>query len=353
MTSNFLIYGATGKTGRLTAELALQRSHRPLLGGRSAAKLSRLGKELGLPIRAFVAEDTERARRHLADVDILVNMAGPFSKTAEALALAALSSDTHYLDIAGELAVYQALQALNDSAVACGKMIMPGVGFVVAPSDCLAAHLLERQPDAKYLRIGVSRPGSISTGSAETMVELINEDVLIREAGVLQGIPVGGLVREFDFGCGPRLCTAVSLPDVLTAYQTTRIPNIETYVEATLLERSVYQAGAVLGSALKSAPVQSLLKLQAQALAPAGGDRSASGRILVAEAEDPWRRIVRSRLYTPESYLFTAHTALAIVARILDGNHSPGFETPGRLYGSSLLSELDGTRLEDLPRSVA
>lgn len=347
----FMIYGATGHTGRLTASLARDQGYRPILAGRNKDKLNELAARLGLPAFVVDAESVGAVQERLADVSILVNMAGPFSATAKPLAEAALGSGTHYLDIAGELPVFKSLQLLDERARSCGTMIMPGAGFVVVPSDCLAAHMIGRQPDARYLRIGVSRPNSISSGSAETMVELINENVTIRQGGELTSIPVGGLICMFDFGDGPRISTAVSLPDVLTAYCTTGIPNIESYVESTLLERSVYHAGAILGSALKSAPIQSLLKLQAQVLAPAAGSRGVNGRTFVAEAEDPWRRQLRTRLRTPEGYGFTAQTVLVIVEKILAGRYQAGFQTPGRVYGANLLLELEGVVIEDMEES--
>ena len=348
-SGRFMIYGSTGKTGRLTAKLARASGYQPVLAGRNRERVEQLAAELELQSRVIALGNVEGLRQQLADIDIVVNMAGPFSVTAQPLVSAALSSGTHYLDVSGELAVFRALHAVDERARATGIMLMPGIGFVVVPSDCLAAHMLERQPRARYLRIGVSRPQSISKGSAETMVELVHENVTICQAGELRHVPVGGLVHMFDFGDGPRLSTAVSLPDVFTAYHTTGIPNIETYAEATLLERSVYQAGAIFGSALKSAPLQTMLKQQAQALAPASGDRDAKGRVIVAEVEDPWRGVLRTRLRTPESYEFTAHTALSIVARILNGDHQPGFQTPGRVYGPQLAFELDGVKVEDLP----
>ena len=344
----FMIYGATGHTGSLTASLARDQGYRPILAGRNKDKLDKLAARLELPTFVVDAEDVGALEDRLDDVSILVNMAGPFSATAKPLAEAALRSDTHYLDIAGELAVFKSLQLLDERAQRCGTMIMPGAGFVVVPSDCLAAHMIDRQPDARYLRIAVSRPNSISSGSAETMVELINENVTIRQGGDLTSIPVGGLIRMFDFGDGPRISTAVSLPEVLTAYCTTGIPNIESYVESTLLERTVYHAGAVLGSALKSAPIQSLLKLQAQVLAPAAGSRGVDGRTFVAEVEDPWRREMRTRMHTPEGYEFTAQTVLAIIAKIMAGRYEAGFQTPGRVYGADLVLELEGVFIEDL-----
>lgn len=343
-----MIYGATGHTGSLTASLASDQGYRPILAGRNKDKLNELAARLELPVFVADAEDVDALQNRLDDVDILVNMAGPFSATAKPLVEAALRSGTHYIDIAGELAVFKMLQLMDDCARRCGTMIMPGAGFVVVPSDCLAAHMIRRQPDARYLRIAVSRPNSISSGSAVTMVELINENVTIRQGGQLTSIPVGGLVRMFDFGDGPRNSTAVSLPEVLTAFHTTGIPNIESYVESTLLERTVYHAGAVLGSALKSAPIQSLLKLQAQVLAPAAGSHGVNGRTFVAEVEDPWRHEMRTRLRTPEGYGFTAQTVLVIVAKIMAGCYEAGFQTPGRVYGADLVLGLEGVSIEDL-----
>ena len=47
-TPRWLLYGASGYTGRMIAEEAVRRGHRPVLAGRSAERVRPLAESLGL-----------------------------------------------------------------------------------------------------------------------------------------------------------------------------------------------------------------------------------------------------------------------------------------------------------------
>jgi short subunit dehydrogenase-like uncharacterized protein len=98
--------------------------------------------------------------------------AGPFSATSRPVADACLRNRVHYLDITGEIDVFEALAARDAEAKARGIMLLPGVGFDVAPSDCLAAHLKRRLPDANDLRPYLSLRANTSRGTAKTIAPI-------------------------------------------------------------------------------------------------------------------------------------------------------------------------------------
>ena len=104
MGGTFLIYGATGYTGGLTARLAVARGLRPILGGRDGR---RLGAALKLDWRVADLADPSSLDRLLDGVDALISMAGPFSRTADPMIEACLRTGTHYLDITGEIDVFE------------------------------------------------------------------------------------------------------------------------------------------------------------------------------------------------------------------------------------------------------
>jgi short subunit dehydrogenase-like uncharacterized protein len=350
MYDRFMIYGATGYTGKLTVRMALARGFCPVLAGRSAEKLRAVAGPFGLEYRAAYLTDADRLAGVLRDIDVVLNVAGPFSLTAQPLVDACLRTGTHYLDVTGELPVFETLQRRDAEARSGNVMIMPGVGFVVVPSDCLAAHVARRLPEAQYLRLGISRTDHISRGSVKTMIELVSEGVKIRRGGRITSIPVGVLERGFDYGEGGRLSTAMSWGDVFTAFYTTGISNVEVYVEVNLIERGMYWLGGSIARVLKSAPWQSLLKAQAELLpeGPTDEELATVKRVIVAEAEDYSGRRVRSRLRTPDGYTFTVVTALAIVERVLSGEYQVGFQTPARVYGADFVLNFDSVAREDL-----
>jgi short subunit dehydrogenase-like uncharacterized protein len=344
-----LIYGASGYSGRMIAERARMLGLDAILAGRNAARVQPLAAALGLPWRAFGLDDPARLDAALAEAGVVLHAAGPFTSTARPMIEACLRTRTHYLDIAGELTVFQAARGLDDVARQRGVMLMPGAAYAIVASDCLVAHVAARAPDAKYLRVALSKPEMASRGSVRTMFDLVRGGVSIRRAGELVSVPVGRLERDFDFGEGPRKATAVSWADVITAHHTTGILNIEVYAEAGRLSRTVYQANAWF--AAQFGPVDERLLRPLVAAWPEGpseAQRASKRQVILAEAEDPWRRCVRARITTLDGYSFTPLAALALAERVLQGDAEAGFQTPAGLYGPDFILGFAGTDREDL-----
>ena len=153
MNGTILIYGATGYTGKLIAKVAADQGARPILAGRNLAKVNAVARPLGLNARAFDLGDRARMDAAIKSVSVVLNVAGPFSATSRPVAGACLRNRVHYLDITGEIEVFEALAARDAEAKARGVMLLPGVGFDVVPSDCLVAHLKRRLPDANDLNL--------------------------------------------------------------------------------------------------------------------------------------------------------------------------------------------------------
>jgi short subunit dehydrogenase-like uncharacterized protein len=168
-------------------------------------------------------------------------------------------------------------------------------------------------------------------------------------------IAAGSLERRFDYGSGPAASVAVSWGDLSSAFVTTGIPNIETYFEATPVVRAMVASCRFLGPALAMAPWQELLRGLASSLpsGPTAAERHARSAIIVAEADHPSGRTVRSRLVTPEAYSLSAVTAAAVSAEVLGGNFEPGYQTPAALYGARYILGFRGVWLEDLPAERA
>jgi short subunit dehydrogenase-like uncharacterized protein len=350
LAGHLLIYGATGYTGRLLAKRASELGMNAILAARGEKPLRAVAQGTNLPCRHVRLDDLVALHAVLRDAVVVLNAAGPFAATARPLVEACLSTGTHYLDVSGELPAIQALHRYDSAAHASGIMIMPAVGFVVVATDCLAAHVASRMPDARQLRLALSRAEFASRGSYSTMLGLVRAGVSIRRDGRLCAVPVGRLERGFDYGVGKRISTAVSWADVFTAYHTTQIPNVEVYMEADAWRRYLYQAAAYFAAPLGLGPVQALLKLQVRVLpeGPSEGQRAAAPRVIVAEAEDRYRRRVQARLYTPDGYDFTALSALAIAERVMAGDIAIGFQTPGGLYGADFVLRFQGVRREDV-----
>jgi short subunit dehydrogenase-like uncharacterized protein len=347
----FLLYGATGFSGTLVATLARQRGMAPIVAGRDPGRVRRLAAQLGCEHRVISLDQPEQLAAALHDVHVVLNAAGPFTATAAPIVDACLRTSTHYLDVAGEVPVLDAISRRDATARTTGVMLMPAVGFVVVPSDCLAAYVTRKLPGARRLAIAVSRTDVLSRGSAKTILEQWSDVVTVRRAGVLTSVPIGQRERHFDYGRGPRQSAAVSWGDVVSAYHTTGIPDVEAYLEVSPAERAMFRLGPRLTPLLDTTPLRRLLRFQAELLseAPSARHRASAGRVVVAEVRDASGQCARARLRTPEAYGFTAASALAIVERVLHGDFEAGFQTPARVYGADFVLGLEGVVREDLP----
>jgi short subunit dehydrogenase-like uncharacterized protein len=349
-SSNFLLYGANGYTGNLCAREAARRGLRPILAGRDRDKVERLAAELGLESRVFSLEDSTALEAALNEVAAVLHCAGPFSRTAKPMATGCLRTGTHYLDITGEVTVFESLAARDAEAKKAGVMLLPGVGFDVVPSDCIAAHLKSRLPSATRLALGIQGLGRISHGTATTMVENINRGGLVRRDGRLTPVPTAWKTRVIDFGRGPVKAVTIPWGDVSTAFYSTGIPNIEVYAAVPASARRMMVASRYTGWLLGSPAIQNFLKrrIDAQPPGPNEAERARGRSFVWGEVMDDAGQRKVARLSGPEGYTLTMMTALKTVERLLAGQFTAGFQTPSLAYGADFILEIEGVSREDL-----
>ena len=346
-----LIYGASGYTGALIARYAAEYGLTPILAGRDRAKVQAVAEPLGLAARSGSLEDPAVLRAMLAGITCVLNCAGPFARTALPLFEACLAAGAHYLDIAGEIDVFEALAARREAAQRAGIMALPGVGFDVVPSDCLAAHLAQRLPGATHLALGIRSSGSVSHGTASTMLEQIGASAMIREEGRLTPVRLGSRQRQIDFGRGLQSTVAIAWGDVANAFYSTGIPNIEVYWSVPRLLATALKFAGGLTALAASPSARRFLQRQidARPAGPNDAERAAGACILWGEASNAAGERVSARLITPEGYDLTVRAALHIARAVLAGKATPGYQTPSSWGGPDLVLELAGVRREALP----
>jgi short subunit dehydrogenase-like uncharacterized protein len=343
----WMIYGANGYTGELIAREAVQRGLSPILAGRNAEAVGRLARELGLQSRVFSLNDPQGTAAELYGVKAVLHCAGPFVHTSAPMVAACLATGAHYLDITGEIPVFETVLARGEAARKAGVALLPGVGFDVVPSDCLAARLARALPDATELALAFySEKGSVSRGTLKTMIESLPHAGAIRKDGRIVPVPVAWDAREIDFGgrAGRRWAMTIPWGDVSTAYHSTGIPNIRVY------------SGTPPGTIRKMKRLAPLLPLAGwkpvKRLAQAWVDRKVTGpsedlretgRVhLWGEAKNAAGRMATSTLETPEAYRLTAISAVASVERVLEGKVQPGAWTPSKAFGADFVTGLPG-----------
>ena len=349
MPGRLLIYGATGYSGRLLAQHAAERGLAPIVAGRSADKLKALASKLGVEARVAAIDDAPGLRGIMDGVACVIHAAGPFSATARQMLEACLAARSHYLDITGEIPVFERCEALGARARELGLMLMPGVGFDVVPSDCLAAYVAARVPEPHTLRIAIDALGTPTRGTAKTSVEMLGAGCLVRRAGRIIELPAGSLQRDFDFGFGPARCAAAPLADLVSAWHSTRAENIEVYLRAGAGMRAMLRASGALSPLLRLRSVQRGLQRMVDAMpeGPREEERTGLRGHIVAEAVSARGETARARLDTPSGYQLTMLAGVEIARRVLEGLAKPGYQTPATAFGADLVLALDCVRSED------
>jgi len=337
----FLVYGANGYTGQLIAELARERGERPILAGRSEDKVRPLAERLGLPWRAF-----DLGHPDLHDVQLVLHCAGPFSATSRPMVDACLAARAHYLDITGEVEVFESVLARDAEARGRGIVLLPGTGFDVVPSDCLAALLHRQLPSATRLELAFAPLGRSSPGTMKTAIEALPRGGLIRRGGKLVRVPPAYEVREIPFADKRRLAMTIPWGDLATAFRSTRIPDISVFVAARPAAIRAARWTRWTGPLLGLPPIQRLLKARVErsVRGPDAAERAKGGGQFWGRASDA-ARSVEMTMTVPEGYTLTAHAALECARRTLAGAVKPGAWTPSLAFGADFAASLPGVRV--------
>ncbi|PSP83590.1 saccharopine dehydrogenase [Halobacteriales archaeon QS_6_64_34] len=350
--SELVVYGSYGYTGSLIAEAAAERGFNPVLAGRERRTLESQAARLNCEFEVASLDEPRVLDMMLADATAVLNCAGPFSRTWEPMVEACLRTGTHYLDITGELTVFEAIHGQDDRAAVADVMLLPGVGFDVVPTDCLGAHLAERLPDADRLELAFRADIGVSRGTAKTMIEHLDSGGAVRHDGRIEQVAMAHESRTVNFGWGVDGQHVAAIPwgDVSTAYHTTGIPNVTTYVAMSERAVRMQRAAGLVTPLLSLPPVKTGLQwLIEQTTDGPDADERASGESYVwGEVRNPAGDRAVSRLRGPHTYALTVETALATARRALDGDAPVGYQTPASAYGPDLILGVDGVEREDV-----
>jgi len=348
----WIIYGSYGYTGNLIAEKLSHSGHDIILSGRNSVKLEKQGDRLGIPwMKADLSEPGEMDAL-LKNAHLVIHCAGPFTHTWKQMAEACIRNECHYLDITGEIDVFEGLKKMTSLFRDANIMALPGAGFDVVPSDCLAGYLKKQLPDANSLEIAfMGLGGGVSKGTAKTMIENLGEGGVVRRDGELKKVPAAFSVKKIEFEGGkPR--TAVSIPwgDLSTAYTSTSVPDITVYMAVPASAVKWMKWSDKLSWILKSRLVQKLLN-QFIEMKPAGPDqktRESGKSIFIGTVRNKSGKTFTARQITPEGYKLTAETAILIANKISGNDWKPGYQTPSAAYGHNLILEIEGTERTDV-----
>lgn len=353
MAIRWMIYGATGFTGQLVAEEAIKRGHEPILAGRNREALAPIAKRLGLKYMVFDLSDVKTVAEAIGDLDVVYHAAGPFVKTSEPMVKACLATGTHYLDITGEYKVMEAVYGLHEAALANKIALIPGCGFDIVPSDCLAAYVAQKISAPHTIEIGVHPlAGSISSGTLKSVMEMAPEGGRVRRNGDLVPIAIGAGGRRIRFSYGDAYGIPMPFADISAAFRSTRAPNITVYLRVPPgLATAARITGPLTQLALRSPAVKNTAFnfLERYFPGPTTEERENERCYLWARAinregtatADAW-------LETREAYSYTAEIGVRAVERVVEW-HPVGALTPAQAFGADFALDVPGTvRLDKL-----
>ena len=349
MSATWMIYGANGYTGKLIAQQAQRRGLTPVLGGRGAA-VAALAQELGLLHRVFDLSEPTALRNGLQGIDLVLHCAGPFSATSAPMLEACLDARAHYLDITGEIDVFAHCHAQDSCARQRGIVVLPGAGFDVVPTDCLAAQLARELPNATSLVLAFEAGGGPSPGTAKTSVEGLGNGGRVRIDGRIERVPLAWKTRTFERAgeAGIERRTAMTIPwgDVYNAFVSTDIPNIEVYMAVSPKTIANVRRLRLLGPLLRTRPVQNLLKhrVEKSVRGPSQAKRESSVTHIWGEVRNASGREMQMQLRTPNGYALTVTASLGIVERLLRSDAPAGYRTPSQLMGADYVLSLPGVQ---------
>lgn len=338
----WMIYGAYGYTGELIAREAARRGYKPVLAGRRHDRVQTLARELGLEAVGFALDDVEQAARHLKGFALVLNCAGPFSATAEPMMKACLAARAHYLDITGEIAVFELAQSLDDKARSAGVVLCPGVGFDVIPTDCVAAALKAALPDATHLALGFDSRSGFSPGTAKTSVEGLAQGGKVRRDGRIVTVPLAYRVRRIDFGDGEKDAMTIPWGDVSTAYHSTGIANIEVFIPGSPRMIANAKRAKYVQPLLSIKLVQKLIKarIEKTVKGPDEKQRAQMPTFVWGEASNARGEKKTARIRTANGYSLTITGSLAVIEHLLTNQTIGGAYTPSKLVGVDLVTRL-------------
>ncbi len=347
MKKQWMLYGANGYTGRLIVREAQKRGLRPILAGRSGEAIEAMAVETGLEAKVFDLDDRSATLKALEGLSVVLHCAGPFSATSQQMIDACLKNHCHYLDITGEISVFANAHRQSDEARHADVVLMPGVGFDVVPSDCLAATLVDLLPAATSLALALKSDGRVSPGTAKTSIEGLAGGGCIRQDGQLKWVPLAWKSREIPFATGKRFAMTIPWGDVFTAYISTGVPDIEVYMAAAPSTVLRMKRMRMMRPLISMQWVQNMMKRRVEKMVtgPAANEREKSRMQLWGEVSSADGRIVSATMTTPDGYDVTVTASLGIVEHLLEHETEGGFYTPSLLMGADYAPSLPGVSI--------
>ncbi len=345
--SEWMLYGAYGKTGRLILDEALRRGHKPLLAGRDGARLEVLGRATGLVTRRVSLDDSAGMRATLSDTPCVLLAAGPYEVTGPAMRRACLDARCSYLDVNGEIGDFGRAMASNADARSAGIAIIPGVGYGVVFAECLAAHVKRHLPSATSLRLslatrtlGRSRAATLSTAAT---IAAGGRDIYRGSLRIRAIASPTWHVRLADRSAIP--FAGAPMAELVAVQRSTGIANITTGIPLSRTAAAMMRVAApVIGRILTATAARASTSTDTN---PSSATLNRLRSRIWAHAADDAGNHAAALLETGEGYRAAAHAAVNAVELQLRDPRA-GALTPVQAFGADFALLVPDTRIQEL-----
>jgi len=252
-----------------------------------------------------------------------------------------LSSGTNYIDLTGEIKVFEAAWERNEKAKEKGIVILPGAGFDVIPTDCVAKKLKDKMPDATYLKLAIATKGSkISRGTLLTSISQFGEKAFIRQKGEMVPIELGSKSMKINFGEFTSNTVAIQWGDVFNAYYSTGIPNIEIYFAMPGALIKLLKSSRLFNKIISSKSIKQILRkyVSSNLNGPNEKQRNKSRTYIWGQVENKKGDKIEELFEFPDGYNLTIKGVAEIVTRLLKKEIPAGTQTPSLAFGSNFMN---------------
>lgn len=358
--ARIVVFGATGYTGKLTAEALLRRGQRPVLAARSASKLAELAGELGGDLDVKVADVTrpETVAALVEEGDVMVATVGPFTKWGGPAAEAAIAKGAHYLDSTGEPPfIREVFERYSPRAESAGIGMLTAFGYDWVPGNLAGALALRAgggaatRVDTGYFITG-SGVGGMSGGTKASLAGVINAPSFGWRDGAIRSERGAARYRTFRLRNRDRPGVSVGSSEHFTLPRFhPGLREVNAYLGWFGPASRAMQASSLVGSvAFKVPGMQSIYGavtdrfVKGSTGGPDAQERASSGSHIVAEAFDAGgNRLAEVHLTGVDGYSFTGEILAWGAERAAAGG----------LKGVGALGPVDGFGLEQLEAGVA
>jgi short subunit dehydrogenase-like uncharacterized protein len=353
VAGRIVVFGATGYTGRLTAEALVARGARPVLAARDAVKLGKLADDLGGDLDTQIADvdRPESVASLVEEGDVLVATVGPFVRWGDAAAQAAIAKRAHYLDSTGEPPfISKVFEHYGPQAQAAGIGMLTAFGYDWVPGN-LAGGLALRDAgpaavrvDTGYFNTGPARP---SGGTTASLAGVVAEPSFAFRDGALRAVRSADRHRTFTIRGRERPAVTVGSSEHFTLPRLNDgLREVNSYLGWFGPMSRVVQAGSLLGAGMFKIPGSRELYgrvvkryVRGSTGGPDAEQRSKTGSHVVAEAFDAGgAKLSEVQVTGIDAYTFTAGILAWGAERAATGG----------LRGSGALGPVDGLGLDEL-----